>query len=141
MTTIQQAIETLKENGYRLTDKREILLETIFSENRYLTAKDIQEKIQEEFPSISQDTIYRNLYTFMELNFLEQTEWEGEKWFRFRCDTDQHHHHFICTACGKTKELAMCPMTFFGDQLPGCQISSHRFEIFGMCENCHQSAS
>ena len=52
----------------------------------------------------------------------------------------EHHHHFICEKCGSTKEIDMCPMDFFQDQLEGCEIHSHRFEIFGLCEKCTTKA-
>ena len=64
------------------------------------------------------------------------SELNGEKLFRFRCQTHGHHHHFICEKCGSTKEIDMCPMDFFQNQLEGCEIHSHRFEIFGLCEKC-----
>ena len=43
---------------------------------------------------------------------------------------------FICTVCGKTQELDLCPMDFFKGQLPGCTIEGHRFEILGRCADC-----
>lgn len=141
MTAIEKALHILKDNGYKLTDKREDLLRTVSEESRYMTAKEVQERIQNKYPSISQDTVYRNLHTFVQLSLLEETEWNGEKWFRFRCSVDQHHHHFICTTCGDSKELTMCPMNFFEDQLPDCAIASHRFEIFGTCAKCLSLAS
>ena len=67
---------------------------------------------------------------------LEETDLNGEKMFRFGCKHTGHHHHFICTSCGKTKQIEMCPMNFFENQLNGCKIESHRFEIFGKCEKC-----
>lgn len=136
MTAVEQAIEKLKENGYKYTDKRENMLSIFASENRYLTAKDIQIVLKERYPSISYDTIYRNIYTFVDIDVLEETELNGEKMFRFGCMHTGHHHHFICTECGKTKEIKMCPMNFFEEQLTGCQVESHRFEIFGKCETC-----
>ncbi len=136
MTAVEQAIETLKEHGYKYTDKRENMLSVFAAENRYLTAKEVQLGLKERYPSISYDTIYRNIYTFVELEVLEETELNGEKMFRFGCKHTGHHHHFICTNCGKTKQIEMCPMNFFETQLNGCQIESHRFEIFGKCENC-----
>ncbi|MEK4948122.1 MAG: Fur family transcriptional regulator [Carnobacterium inhibens] len=136
MTAVEQAIETLKEHGYKYTDKRENMLSVFAAENRYLTAKEVQLGLKERYPSISYDTIYRNIYTFVELNVLEETELNGEKMFRFGCKHTGHHHHFICTSCGKTKQIEMCPMNFFENQLNGCKIESHRFEIFGKCEKC-----
>ena len=74
------------------------------------------------------------------MNILEETELNGEKLFRFRCQAHGHHHHFICEKCGSTREIDMCPMDFFKDQLEGCEIHSHRFEIFGLCEKCAAKA-
>ena len=115
-------------------------LEILNDANRYLSAKQVQELIAPEFPQLSYDTIYRNLYTFVQLNILEETELNGEKLFRFRCQAHGHHHHFICEKCGSTREIDMCPMDFFKDQLEGCEIHSHRFEIFGLCEKCAAKA-
>ncbi|MGX7418792.1 Fur family transcriptional regulator [Carnobacterium gallinarum] len=136
MTAVEQAIQKLKDNGYKYTDKRENMLLLFASENRYLTAKEVQLSLKEKYPNLSYDTIYRNLYTFVEMSILEETELNGEKMFRFGCLHAGHHHHFICTVCGKTKEIHMCPMNFFEEQLTGCEIESHRFEIFGKCEVC-----
>ncbi|MDU7008998.1 MAG: transcriptional repressor, partial [Enterococcus faecalis] len=52
------------------------------------------------------------------------------------CQEVEHHHHFICTVCGKTEEIHMCPMNFFEEQLKGCSIEGHRFEILGRCADC-----
>lgn len=135
-TAVKRAIDVLKDHGYKYTDKREGMLLLFANENRYLTAKDVQNGLKESFPNLSYDTIYRNLYTFVEVNVLEETELNGEKMFRFACVHEGHHHHFICTICGNTKEIHMCPMNFFEEQLTGCEIESHRFEIFGKCEKC-----
>ena len=136
MTAVEQAIQKLKENGYKYTDKRENMLLLFANENRYLTAKEVQICLKDKYPNLSYDTIYRNIYTFVEMNILEETELNGEKIFRFGCMHTGHHHHFICTICGNTGEINMCPMNFFEDQLTGCEIESHRFEIFGKCEKC-----
>lgn len=136
MINVDNAISVLKKNGYKYTDKRKNILAVFDHENRYLTAKDVQNQLKEDYPTISYDTIYRNLYTFVELDILEETELNGEKLFRFNCDHHGHHHHFICVVCGRTKTIEMCPMDFFKNQLKDCEIESHRFEIFGKCEKC-----
>lgn len=136
MVDISEALNRLKDEGYKLTAKRQDLLQVLSEEDRYLTVKDIYEKMLEPHPSISLDTIYRNLQTYTDLNLLEETDFEGEKVYRFRCNIHEHHHHFICTNCGRTKELLTCPMEFYSDQLPGFEIQEHRFEIFGLCDQC-----
>lgn len=135
---LNQAMAILKENGLKLTKRRKEILSFLIEENRYLSALDVFEFMSERYQGMSYDTVYRNLRDFSDLNLLEETEFHGEKKYRFSCNVNQdhHHHHFICTVCGATKEINICPMDMFKEQLPGCVIEGHRFEIFGKCENC-----
>lgn len=138
---IAQALTIMKEHGFKYTKKRESLLTYLAQTNRYLPAREIYREMQLTFPGYSYDTIYRNLHDFSELGILEKTDLNGEMKFRFHCQLHgigEHHHHFICSVCGKTRELAHCPMTIFQEQLEGCQIEGHRFEIYGRCEDCQK---
>lgn len=139
MTAFEQAVKTLKRNGYKATGKRQRILEVLYKNDKYMTAKEVQDRLKKMFPGISPDTIYRNLHTFVELSVVEQTELNGEKLFRSNCETHGHHHHFICTECGNSEELDMCPLEQFQEQLPGCEVTAHRFELFGRCQNCFAS--
>jgi Fur family zinc uptake transcriptional regulator len=136
LTAFEQAVRTLKRNGYKTTGKRQRILEILYNKKKYMSAKEVQDHLKEMFPGISPDTIYRNLHTFVELSVVEETELNGEKLFRSSCDVHGHHHHFICTECGQTRELELCPMDMFKGQLPGCEVTSHRFELFGKCADC-----
>ncbi|MGX7329202.1 Fur family transcriptional regulator [Enterococcus bulliens] len=136
---IEQALELLKTYGFKYTKKREMLLTYLAKTNRYLPAREVYEALSQTYPNVSYDTIYRNLHDFSEIGIVEQTDLNGEMKFRFHCKLHgigEHHHHFICSVCGKTKELQYCPMTIFEDQLQGCKVEGHRFEIYGRCEEC-----
>lgn len=131
-----RAWEILKGNGYKKTDKRERILTMFASTDKYLTARDLLTVFKKDYPGMSFDTIYRNLSTFVELDILEETELNGERNFRMHCESDHHHHHFICRACGNVKELSICPMEMLGEKLPGYAVEAHKFEIYGKCPNC-----
>ncbi len=134
---VSEAMERLKEKGFKHTGKREDMLHLFANEKRYLSAKEVLERLQYEYPGMSFDTIYRNLSLFTEMDILEATELEGEKRFRFSCSTTEHHHHLICLDCGKTKHIHSCPMDAIHQQFPDFQVTGHKFEIYGKCEECH----
>ncbi|KAF1304898.1 MULTISPECIES: Fur family transcriptional regulator [Enterococcus] len=136
-TLLDHAMTTLKKSGFKHTKKREAMITFLVKRNRYVSAREVHEHMTDLFPGLSYDTVYRNLHDFAEIDLLEETDLNGEMKFRFHCyQGHHHHHHFICTVCGKTKELTICPMDFFEEQLPGCKIEGHRFEILGRCEAC-----
>ncbi|MBW7641883.1 Fur family transcriptional regulator [Geobacillus thermoleovorans] len=135
---IDEALQLMKEKGFKYTEKRRQMLELFAESDKYLTAKDVLEALRPVYPGLSVDTVYRNLSLFALLGILEMTELSGEKHFRFACGARRHHHHFICIQCGKTKKIDACPMDGLAAQLDGYEIADHKFEIYGTCPQCQQ---
>ncbi|MFD2761474.1 Fur family transcriptional regulator [Lentibacillus juripiscarius] len=132
---LNDAIKQLKAHGYKTTAKRKDMLTFFAVADGYRTAKDLIGYLEPMYEGISFDTVYRNLHLFNEVGVLETTELNGEKHFRFSC-SHHHHHHFICKDCGKTKEIAVCPMDDVRHSLGGYEIEGHKFEIYGLCPVC-----
>lgn len=137
----KQALDILKQRGYKFTGKRERMVEVFEREARYLSAKEVLDYMQEDYPALSFDTIYRNLSLFVDLGILETTEWDGERRYRFYCGSKEHHHHLICTYCGKTKMIDICPMNAILGKPNDFDITGHKFEIYGTCSDCQANTN
>lgn len=135
---INEALALMKEKGYKNTPKRREILEIMAQANKFVTAKYVYDKLvlKHETTKLSYETVYRNLYSFVEHGILEMSDYNGEKVFLLHCQSHSHHHHFICENCGQITELLNCPIDVFTQQLSGYSISNHRFEVIGLCPTC-----
>lgn len=132
---IEGILETLKDKGYKLTEQRKAIIESIMDKNRYVSAKDILNQVQKKFPGVSFDTIYRNLSILTGLDIIEETQLEGEAKFKASC-IDDHHHHLVCTNCGEIFILPGCPLDLLQGLAGDFKVTGHKFEIYGLCNKC-----
>ena len=133
---VEASLALLKDQGFKMTKKRREILEIFAEEQNYHSAKEIHSTLTKKYPTMSYNTTYRNLYDFVENGILESTEYNQEQLFRIACNHNHHHHHFICTSCGMTIALDVCPMDLVGSALDDVYVESHRFEVFGLCQKC-----
>lgn len=137
----QDMLAVMARNGWRITEQRKTLAQIFSDDDGYLSPKDVYDQMSAKYPSVSFDTVYRNLRMLSEMGVLEQFYFmDGGLKFKGSC-LSHHHHHLICVNCEKTMTFDYCPM----DQsleLPGnYQILNHRFEIYGICEECRKEGA
>ncbi len=136
-----EMLAAMTKSGWRITDQRRMLAQ-IFTDNAgYLSPKDVYDQMSMKYPSVSFDTVYRNLRMLSEMGVLEQFYFmDGGLKFKGSC-VDHHHHHLICVNCEKTLTFEYCPMEQ-QMELPGrYKILNHRFEVYGICEECQEIAT
>ena len=140
MADIDSALQILSRNNYKLTKQRKELLKYLYQfQSEYINVSQVDEFMHQLYPKMSHNTIYRNIRDFNRSGIVEMQTRQGVLQVKYQCDFDHfHHHHFICTNCGKVRELDECPMEQFARQLPGYRITGHRFEIYGICDECMQ---
>lgn len=132
---VQKAIQLLRDRQYKVTNQRKDMIHYFYHENGYRSAKDVMNHMEHIHPSMSFDTVYRNLHLYHSLHILEATTLNGEKHYRMNC-TAEHHHHFICNDCGSTTKLTICPMHEVYQMLTNYFIEDHKFEVYGICPEC-----
>ncbi|ERG68449.1 MULTISPECIES: Fur family transcriptional regulator [Exiguobacterium] len=131
-----EQLTRLQSSSLKVTPKRIEMFAFLAAEERYVSAKDVLDYMRAKHPTMSFDTVYRNLKSFAEEGLLEATELNGEKAFRVTCGSNHHHHHLICRGCGKTKLLELCPMRYVETLDPDFEVVDHKFEIYGYCKQC-----
>ena len=128
----------LRDNGYRLTPQRLMILEAVAEQAGHLTVEDIHERVVQQYPEISLSTIYRTLETLRGLGLVTQTDMgNGREEYHFA--EQAHHHHLVCTACGKVQDLDQCAIADVMRELSeatGYQVEGHWLELYGRCAGC-----
>ncbi|PYI55235.1 Fur family transcriptional regulator [Paenibacillus flagellatus] len=138
---VKQMIDIMASNGWRITEQRRTLADIFAKSEGYLSPKDVYEQMTVEYPGVSFDTVYRNLRLLSEMGALEQFYFmDGGLKFKGSC-LDHHHHHLICVNCEKTLTFDYCPMEHSLGLPSSFKIVNHRFEVYGVCEECQAEQS
>ena len=86
-------------------------------------------------------SVYRQLNALAEAGEADTVRLEGQQLFRL-CGDDGHHHHLVCTNCGKTVEIESPSETWLRgiSEKYGFTIERHTLEVFGLCPDCRNEA-
>ncbi|WP_027308809.1 Fur family transcriptional regulator [Caloramator sp. ALD01] len=135
-----QLEEILKSNGYKMTIQRRAIIE-VLCENigKFLSAEDILNLSKNKCPQTNFSTVYRNLEILEELQLVHKTNMDANSTCFYEIiDLDNHHHHIICTQCGKTKAIDFCPLEMFKSNIEDedFELLDHKVELYGICSEC-----
>jgi Fur family transcriptional regulator, ferric uptake regulator len=102
--------------------------------------------IAESLPALPRSSAYRHLVDLQSAGVVTRVA-ANDEFARFELveDLTEHHHHLLCTGCGKVIDVTP-PATFervvssHMDELArsvGFEPCSHRVDVFGLCVDCH----
>nr|WP_188207327.1 peroxide-responsive transcriptional repressor PerR [Alkalibacillus aidingensis] len=137
---MQEALATLKSSGVRITPQRHAVLEYLMHSMNHPTADEIYKALEDKFPNMSVATIYNNLRVFLDIGLVRELTY-GDSSSRFDCNTSDHYH-IICNSCGKIVDFhypALDEVEQLAEQVTGFNVSHHRMEVYGTCENCQNN--
>ena len=95
--------QRIREQGYRLTPQRAIIMGQLCEMGTHVTANALYERVHDHTPAIDRATVYRTLHFFRELRLVSATEIDGELFYEVADVTP--HHHLICRVCGAEQTL------------------------------------
>jgi Fur family ferric uptake transcriptional regulator len=139
---------TLKRHGYKLTPQRRAVIHALTSSPDHLTPAAVFEKVIKNHPGIGLVTIYRTLRLLAELNLICEIH-AGDNCPSYTASTPQHHHHLICSGCGKvvdfaganTIEPSLSALEARLSHESGFRIDDHLLEFTGLCRVCQDRPS
>lgn len=135
-------LQGLREQGYKVTPQRRRLVELLCDTDHDQTADELFSRLQEAYPEIGLDTVYRNLHLLTRLGAVSQVKLVGQTTV-FALNRHRHHHALVCTDCGVEIEFEQCPikeLTALAEQEFGFQIMNHRLELYGICADCRSAS-
>lgn len=125
------------------TGKRLIILEVFLKHSHPVDSQFVLDEVKKSNPGIDRATVFRTLNTFTNSGLLLKLEFnEGKS--RYELALKEHHHHVVCTECGKFVCIEHCNLNSIDEEVTketGFKISFHRLEFFGICPECQQKKS
>ncbi|NDG24562.1 MAG: transcriptional repressor [Actinobacteria bacterium] len=114
------------------------VLATLEKAGGFLSAQQIFQSIRKQGKSTGLATVYRTLQKAASENIVDVLRKDdGEALYRL-CDTG-HHHHLLCTNCGKTVEIEASAVEKWANSVAksnGFKKVTHVVELFGLCQKC-----
>ena len=105
---------------------------------KFASAQSVYQLLRKDGESTGLATVYRTLQKAAARNTVDVLRKDdGEALYRL-CETG-HHHHLVCTSCGKTIEVEGSSVERWANTVAknnGFRKVSHVVELFGLCAKC-----
>ncbi|MSO86816.1 MAG: transcriptional repressor [Acidimicrobiia bacterium] len=135
-------LERLRSGGHLYTSGRRRLVSLLIAVPRPATLPELLAGQAD----LAQSSVYRNLAVLEEAGIVTRIAGSGEHArFEMAEDLIGHHHHLICTACGRvddftvssaveqTVDKALARVV----KANGFVATAHRLDLLGVCAACH----
>lgn len=119
----------------RNTRQKEAIRTAFLEADRPLSPDEALRHAQSGVPGISVATVYRNIQSLLADHWLVAVEIPGQS-TRYEVAGKEHHHHFQCTSCGRTFELAGCQLGWRPELPSGFHATGHEVFLYGSCDRC-----
>jgi Fur family ferric uptake transcriptional regulator len=121
-----------------MTRQRSAVRTELAREQAFRSAQDIHACLRTTGVRIGLTTVYRALQAMSdagEVDVLRTDDGEAA----YRLCSEGHHHHLVCTACGKTVEVEGRSVERWANKVAeehGFTEIAHTVEVFGTCRSC-----
>jgi Fe2+ or Zn2+ uptake regulation protein len=136
-------ITALDEAGYFVTEPRRVVAQMAAERDGHFTANELVGEAQRARLGVGRATVFRALELFEQLGLVERLDLPNGEHAYVVCQP-AHHHHVICTACGRSAEvgdLGIGSLAAEVESETGFTLDSHRIELYGLCSACRTAGA
>jgi Fe2+ or Zn2+ uptake regulation protein len=109
-----QLTAQFRAQGLRVTPQRQAIFAELYGDDTHPTVESLYERVRRELPAISLKTVYQTVHDLEALGEVRILDL-GTGSVRVDPNVDDAHHHLVCTACGRVRDL---PIAFDGLRVP-----------------------
>jgi len=143
MTDTTPWLTALDEAGYFVTEPRRVVAQLVAERDCHFTANDLVGEAKRARLGVGRATVFRALELFEQLGLVERLDLPNGEHAYVVC-RPAHHHHVICTACGRSAEvgdLGLASIAADVESQTGFTLDSHRLEFYGLCSECRTAGA
>jgi Fur family ferric uptake transcriptional regulator len=137
--------QRLRQISQRYTRGRRAVVELLAKAGHPVSIEDIAKRA----PLMPRSSAYRHLVDLQQAGVVRRVA-ANDEYSRFELaeDITEHHHHLMCTGCGRVLDVTPTPafelaMAGYLDDLAavnGFVSFDHRLDVLGACARCSQRA-
>lgn len=129
----------MSEHIVRQTRQKDAIRDVLQECDEFISAQELHRKLEDRGEHIGLATVYRQLNALAEAGRADTVRLDGQQLFRL-CGDDGHHHHLVCTRCGRTVEIESPSESWLKgiSEKHGFTIERHTLEVFGLCPDCQK---
>lgn len=139
MSDLEKVALKLEGLGYRVTPSRRAVIAAVLLQPDHFSVEDLLQQCR----GAGRATVFRTLRLLADLGLVCRVLLEDGS-LRYRVSERGHHHHLVCTDCGRVQDLDRCAISDFVRDLSrtsGYQIEGHWLELYGRCAECRAAAA
>lgn len=135
--------QRLRKISQRYTTGRRAMVELLAKAGHPVSIEEIAERA----PRLPRSSAYRHLVDLQQAGLVRRVA-ANDEYSRFELaeDITEHHHHLLCTSCGRVVDITPPPefeqaMARYLDKLAnanGFASSDHRLDVIGTCAACRE---
>ena len=127
-----------KEKKLSLSHPRLVIYQELSNASSPLSPLEIYQTLLKKKKRIGLTSIYRSLELFESLGLAFKIVNGSNAKYKL-CESENHHHHIVCKACGNVVELNFCDISDWSKKVTestGFQVIDHQLNFYGFCKAC-----